>query len=70
MRREPDPGDRRQTFVTLTDEGLKRATRVFGTVSNTENALLGWLGDEALGRMNDDLRELLLMLEGPAAPGP
>jgi DNA-binding MarR family transcriptional regulator len=69
VRREINPEDRRQILVTLTEEGLGRAgVAVFGVMSKTEESLLERLGEESLGRMNDDLRELLLMLEGPAPP--
>lgn len=70
VRREIDPEDRRQILVVLTDEGLKRARSVFGVMSKTEESLLERLGDRTLDRLNDDLRELLLMLEGPAPPSP
>lgn len=70
VRREVDPEDRRQILVVLTEEGLGRAGSVFGSMSKTEEALLEGLGEGALGRMNDDLRGLLLMLEGPAPPPP
>ncbi len=68
VRREIDPGDRRQILVVLTEEGLERAGSVFGVMSRTEASLLEGLGEEALERMNGDLRELLLLLEGPAPP--
>ena len=70
VRREMDPEDRRQILVVLTDEGLERAGSVFGVMSRTEDLLLEELGGDALKRMNDDLRGLLLMLEGPAPPSP
>lgn len=70
MRREIDPEDRRRILVTATEEGLERAEKVFGVMSKTEEAVLEGLGEETLCRMNGDLRELLLMLEGPAAPSP
>jgi DNA-binding MarR family transcriptional regulator len=70
VRREIYPEDRRQIVVILTDEGLDRAKKVFGIMSSTEEALLEGLGDGALDRMNEDLRELLLMLEGPAPSSP
>lgn len=68
--REIHPEDRRRIFVILTDEGIERAKKVFGIMSKREEVLLGKLGDEALNRMNDDLRELLMMLEGPIPPRP
>lgn len=70
VRREIDPGDRRQILVILTEEGLERAGSVFGVMSRTEASLLEGLGEEALERMNGDLRELLLLLEGPSPPDP
>lgn len=70
VRREIDPEDRRQILVILTDEGLKRANTVFGVMSKTEEALLRQLDEKTLGRMNEDLRELLLMLEDPVSPNP
>ena len=70
VHREIDPEDRRQILVVLTDEGLERARSVFGAMSKTEEALLEGLGEGTIERMNDDLRGLLLMLEGPAPPHP
>ena len=69
VRREKT-GGRRQILVVLTEEGLERAGSVFGVMSETEGSLLEGLGGEALERMNGDLRELLLLLEGPAPPDP
>lgn len=70
VHREIDLEDRRRILVVLTEAGLERAEKVFGIMSQREEVLLGKLGEEALGRMNDDLRELLLMLEGSARPTP
>ena len=70
VRREIDLEDRRRILVIATEKGLEHAEKVFGVMSKTEEVVLEGLGEEALGRMNGELRELLLMLEGPAAPSP
>lgn len=68
VRRSVDPEDRRHVLVTLTSEGLAQADRLLFTKMQAEQAVFGRLGDEAQDRLNNDLRALLLVLEGPA-PG-
>ncbi|WP_328611646.1 MarR family transcriptional regulator [Amycolatopsis sp. NBC_00345] len=63
--RDFDPEDRRSVLVTLTPSGEKRALEVFGVKSETEQALLSSLDSSAQRRLNDDLRTVLLALEGP-----
>ena len=66
VQREIDPEDHRRILVTLTDEGLARAKTVFGVMAEVESTLLAQLDVPALDRLNDDLRTVLLLLEGPA----
>ncbi|GHF39895.1 DNA-binding MarR family transcriptional regulator [Amycolatopsis bartoniae] len=66
VRRETDPDDRRQILVGLTETGLSRAKEVFGTKTQTETRLLSALSPAAQRRLNDDLRRLLVALEGAA----
>lgn len=64
--RDFDPDDRRSVLITLTPAGEKRAFDVFGAKTDAEHALLSALSPAAQRRLNDDLRTLLLALEGPA----
>jgi DNA-binding MarR family transcriptional regulator len=68
VRRDVDHADRRHVLVTLTAEGLARADQLLATKTQSEQALLGRLDEEAQDRLNNDLRALLIALEGPAAP--
>ncbi|MBB4683942.1 MarR family winged helix-turn-helix transcriptional regulator [Amycolatopsis jiangsuensis] len=65
VRRDVNPGDRRQILVTLTEEGRRRAAEVFSTKTETETRLLATLPAAVRRGLNDDLRSLLLDWEGP-----
>jgi DNA-binding MarR family transcriptional regulator len=69
VRRDIDPADRRHVLVTLTPDGLARAEELLATKTQSEQALLGRLDRDAQDRLNNDLRVLLIALEGPAGPG-
>lgn len=66
VRRDVDPGDRRQVLVTLTKAGQRRADEITAIKTTTEERLLGRAGPAAIARMCEDLRNLLLAIEGPA----
>lgn len=64
--RDVDPDDRRSVLVSLTPAGEKHALEVFDVKTDTEQALFAALPPAAQRRLNDDLRAVLLTLEGPA----
>jgi len=66
--RDLDPDDRRSVLVTLTPAGKKRALKVFSAKTDTWHAPLSALSPADQRRLNDDLRTVLLALEGPAQP--
>jgi DNA-binding MarR family transcriptional regulator len=68
VHREIDAADRRQILVTLTPQGLERAYEVFATKTRTEIRILAPLPAARQHQLNNDLRALLLALEGPADP--
>ncbi|WP_231644767.1 MarR family winged helix-turn-helix transcriptional regulator [Sciscionella sediminilitoris] len=65
--REVDEADRRSVSVVLTEEGRARAKAVFGGKTETEREVFSPLSREQQHRINEDLRTLLLALEGPVA---
>lgn len=67
VRREVDSADRRQVLVTLTPSGRQRADCILALKTTTEQRLLGHADPAAIERMSEDLRGLLLAIEGPAA---
>jgi len=69
VRRDVDPADRRQVLVTLTESGRQRADCILAIKTTAEQRLLGQAGPEAIDRMSEDLRALLLAIEGPADDG-
>lgn len=66
VRRDVDPADRRQVLVTLTAPGRQRADCILALTTSTEQRLLGLADPAAIERMSEDLRDLLLAVEGPA----
>jgi DNA-binding MarR family transcriptional regulator len=66
VRRDVDPSDRRQVLVTLTPAGQQRADCILAINTTAERRLLGHAGQAAVERMSEDLRNLLLAIEGPA----
>lgn len=69
VRRDVCPSDRRQVLVSLTPEGVARADQLLATKTQAEMNLFGRLDEAAQDRLNDDLRTLLIALEGEVAPG-
>jgi DNA-binding MarR family transcriptional regulator len=67
VRRDVDPADRRQVLVTLTEAGQRHADQILAIHTTAEKRLLGRADPAALERMCEDLRNLLLAIEGPAA---
>lgn len=65
-RRDVDPADRRHVLVSLTPEGLARADQLLATKTQSEQRVFGVLDRQTQERLSNDLRRLLLELEGPA----
>ena len=66
VRRDVDPADRRQVLVTLTPAGERHTEKILGIKTTAEQRLLGKAPPDAIDRMSEDLRNLLLAIEGPA----
>lgn len=66
VRRDVDPADRRQVLVTLTPAGERHAEKILGIKTTAEQRLFGQTSPAAIERMSEDLRNLLLAIEGPA----
>ena len=69
VKRQVCPSDRRQVLVTLTPEGVGCADQLLATKTHADMTVFGRLSPAAQDRLNDDLRALLLILEGEATGG-
>jgi DNA-binding MarR family transcriptional regulator len=67
--RSPDPGDRRNTLVALTEAGLELFDRVTPAHVRTENRLLAALSAEQREQLAGLLRQLLVSFEGSGPDG-
>jgi DNA-binding MarR family transcriptional regulator len=63
--RDLAPNDRRSVLVTLTPAGAEHARDAFAIKTNVEYELLSPLPLASQHHMNDELRKLLISLEGP-----
>lgn len=66
VRRDIDSSDRRQVVVTLTPAGHQHAEGILAMNTMAERHLLGRADPAIIERMSEDLRTLLLAIEGPA----
>jgi DNA-binding MarR family transcriptional regulator len=66
LTRDFDPNDRRSVLVTLTPAGSARALEVFAFKTDAEVSLFAPISLASQRRINDELRTLLISLEGPA----
>jgi DNA-binding MarR family transcriptional regulator len=69
VRRDIAAGDRRQIDVSLTDAGLARCEEVVDINTAAQQAVFADVDPAQQQRLADALRELLLVLEGPAPEG-
>jgi DNA-binding MarR family transcriptional regulator len=66
VRRDVDPKDRRHVLVTLTPAGRARADQLLATKIQSDEALFSRLDPEVRDSLNDNLRKLLISIEGHA----
>ncbi len=69
VRRDVDPGDRRQVQVILTPAGLTQADHIIAMKNQAERAVFDNVDRKLLERMAGDLRTLLSALEDDVCPG-
>ena len=65
VRRDVDPDDRRQVLVTLTPSGLERQLQAVEANDVAEQEIFATIDTALQRRLGQDLRELLLAIEGP-----
>ena len=65
VRRELDLSDRRQVLVSLTEQGAERVHQMLKIRTETEVRLTSGISTAARRRMNEELRKLLVEIEGP-----
>lgn len=62
VEREPDPGDRRSSWVRLTDEGVRVAERVVDATLKAQRGLFERVPEPTARALTDLLRQALLAL--------
>ncbi len=65
VRREVDLSDRRQVLISLTELGAERAQQMLKIRTETEVRLTSGLSAAERCRINEELRKLLIEIEGP-----
>ncbi|GIF67478.1 MarR family transcriptional regulator [Asanoa ishikariensis] len=66
VRREMAPDDRRQVLVTITPAGLDRNWQVIAANNAAEQEIFATIDPDLQRRLSEDLRAVLLTVEGPA----
>jgi DNA-binding MarR family transcriptional regulator len=68
--REPDPDDRRSSWVCLTPEGIELTDRIVAATGRAHEALFAGVSEETGRALADLMREVLLTFgdEAPRTP--